>query len=882
MSRISKISLKDILDRFDLVMMADDIVYFCKDIDVSREFINKFSRGPNKAEDIKEFLTKHEHTIDKEKLILLLIKNYKDSLRIVENKINKRTQNVLGDSDQRIRELLDLNAQADAQKERLKKIISFGKGIDKVLTFYYFDDEQKRYRLEVFDSKEVIDGKAINNSKHIRKFDEIDAFFKNDSNEDDQGLEFVIQSILLTDLANIFITPKFGNEVRTMILENEILRRGIKTRKELESLKTKVTYEEYSNLVDNVYFEGILPYIKSTLREYCTYMDMDKLLLTSAYRFYEGLENGNIGSKYSIGAKNILIGILQSIKNPNSQLSCRLQRKSDESYEYDDIEYSVKDLKKCLLQFTSSEYVTTKEIQEYKEKVNNNEIILAQISPEKIDIIFTPEELDELSTLSVENLLYVYQKSNWDEYKIIDLYEAGKINLEYIIDIKEMIDLTNAVNFDKLNTYYNQLKEQPQNSEILTLYKNYLNLYKEILINNKDKAELEDTSNIAMEKILEYFDGKEYKEAVKNYYKEGVITLDTIAQWSNETFITELFNEGTISLEDISRLGKEEKLSYQYLSNLYGSLLNKEELEYNLRIALLKTGFISQSEIFDLYTRNLIFEEDLRKLAEEGFVKKHEAQAIINSRTLEELEKNSSIILTGLNVLTKKNNDIYFTGRKSNSAAEEEEMQSTGKFIIDPNEREKFIRLLKAYKAKTDLNQDSPFYNYEFYVIPDESGTIGLNSVVIAERYYEDKDYKSKFATDNATYFFKYKDLMVLSNLKKSEMTKERKNIVFTASHVIATEKREGSWAKSVISSLVKTMMSCDLKEYSKKNQRIIIYQKLKDIYTMQQIVEILDLAEKIDFGEFIGEVKEPIICAPRRKKSTAKTRNDSDDGESR
>lgn len=877
MSRVSKTSLRNILDNFDLIMMADDIIYFCNDLEVSMEFMRKFSKKDNEAEEVKEFLVKHENIIDKEKLILLLIKNYKDGLKIIEDKMDKVTRQAFTDNkEKRIPELVELRAKCNAQKERLKKIIRFGKGIERILTFYCYDEKQKRYRIEVFDPKEVIDEKTINFSKHLRKFNEVDMFFKNGSDEEGQGLEYVLQSILLTDLANIFITEKFGNEVRTMILENEILKRGIKTRKELESMKNIVTYEEYSSLVDNVYFDGILPDIKSTLREYCAYMDMDKLLLISAYRFIEALENGSIGPQYAVGAKNILTGILQSIKTPNIQIDCRLQRKADESYEYEQIEYSIKDLKRSLLQFTSSEYVTTKEIREYEEKVNNNEIILAQISPEKIDIIFSAEELDELSTLSVENLLYVYQKNNWDEYKIIDLYETGKINLEYIIDIKEIIDLTNAVNFDKLNTYYNQLKEQPENKEILNLYKNYLNLYKEILINNKDKAEIEEISNIAIEKILECFEEKEYKEAVKNYYKEGVITLDTITQWSNENFITELFNEGIISLEDMSRLGKEEKLPYQYLSKLYTNLLNKEDIEYNERLALIKTGFIQQSDIFDLYNRNLIFEEDLRKLAEEGFVRKQEAKLIINSRTLEELEKNSSIILTGLNVLSKKNNDIYFTGRKSNGT--EEEMESTGKFIIDPNERERFIRLLKAYKAKTDLNQDSPFYNYEFYVIPDESGTIGLNSVVIAERYYEDKDYKSKFATDNATYFFKYKDLMVLSNLRKSEMTKERKNIVFTANHIIATERREGSWAKSVISSLVKTMMSCDLKEFSKKNQRVIIFQKLKDIYTPQEINDILNLASQIDFGEFIGEVKEPIICAPRRKTSTAKIGNSFDD----
>ena len=76
MSRISKISLKDIIDRFDLVLMADDIVYFCNDIDVSREFINKFSRKVNTPEEVKEFLIKHEDTIDKEKFILLLINGF--------------------------------------------------------------------------------------------------------------------------------------------------------------------------------------------------------------------------------------------------------------------------------------------------------------------------------------------------------------------------------------------------------------------------------------------------------------------------------------------------------------------------------------------------------------------------------------------------------------------------------------------------------------------------------------------------------------------------------------------------------------------------------------------------------------------------------------
>jgi len=163
-------------------------------------------------------------------------------------------------------------------------------------------------------------------------------------------------------------------------------------------------------------------------------------------------------------------------------------------------------------------------------------------------------------------------------------------------------------------------------------------------------------------------------------------------------------------------------------------------------------------------------------------------------------------------------------------------------------------------------------------VIPDESGTIGLNSVVIAERYYEDKDTELRFATNNATYFFKYKDLMVLGNLRKSEMTKERENIVFTANHVIANEKREGRWATSVIACVAKTMLSSDLREYSKANQRRIIQQKLSEIYTTQELITILSMASDIDLGEYICEIEEPIRENKNSRKVLSSPQMDDDD----
>lgn len=202
---------------------------------------------------------------------------------------------------------------------------------------------------------------------------------------------------------------------------------------------------------------------------------------------------------------------------------------------------------------------------------------------------------------------------------------------------------------------------------------------------------------------------------------------------------------------------------------------------------------------------------------------------------------------------------MYFNEEKNTSSK-----SSKPKLMIDPNERESLFSLLKAGKPnKVEISETSPFYNYEFYIIPDESGKVNLNSVIIAERIYEEKEEHIKnpnttikYATDNATYFFKYKDLMVLSNyLKKDDAIKETKNIIFKANHTLANGKRNGHWAASVIYGVAKTMLSSDLKEYSKDNQRKIIVEKLSKVYTYDELEKILDKGSSIDSGDSICEI---------------------------
>lgn len=901
MNRVSKMTLAEVLEQTDLIIRKNDIVYFCNDFEVINEFMQRFHHKSKKREEAREFLIEHSDSIDKEKLILLIAKNYQDNLEMMKKKINElRLLTRKEQAEDHIQELAKLCRNYEIQKRSLEQVLKMGKGMEQYVTFYYYDEKEGRNIVEVVDSREIIDGKRVSKAKNLRKFDEIDLYFKNGDHEKSLGMEYILQGILLTDLYRVFPNESFGNNIRTMILENGIIRRKIKTVAEIQALKSLETYEEYTQLIDSINFEGLLTDVKGTLREYCTYLDIDKLLLIAAYRFHEGLENNYIVSEIHLKAKDILKGILNNLP-PNFKLHCELQDKKDNSYEMRQVDYSTQDIQKCINQFTKTRYITSQEIEKYRNQIQSQEINLSQIETGCVDVIFSDQELEGLSLISEENLIYVLEKLDWQNQKVLEkiqqrgicssdllqillstgrleinqiikLYEQGIVTLESLVSMKEKLVYSKETVFRKLDEYYRKNQQEPDNEEIKNSYNRYVNLYQEIFAKGTPE-EVEENSNQLMEKIIDGYEGEDYLQAIEEYYKNGLLTLNTIAEWNDNDIITTLYQDQLINLEDIEALVRAQKISSEYLSNIYNSLIYRDDIDYNERLRYVQSGFVKKEEMMDLYHRNLLFETDLQALASKGLISSQEVQRVIDNRTKQDLERNASIRLTGLNILTKRNNEIYSNGDYESSGA----IKTKPKCIIDPNVREQFIYMLGARRADTDLEKDSPFYHYEFYVIPDESGEIGINSVIIAERYYEDKLNEKRFATKNATYFFKYKDLMVLGNLKKSEMTKEREGIVFTANHTIANEKRDGYWASSVMNSLVKTMLSSDLQEYSKQNQRMIIRQKLKTVYPEDELGNILKMAIEIDSGEHICE-----IVGPEEQEKRRKDIEPSDDDEAR
>jgi len=883
MSRVSEMELEDILKQTDIIMRTDDIDFIYDEVtekQIAQEFKEKFKNGVDARKEVTKFLIESEKRIPeekrgekKEKLVLLMVKNYIENIQTIKKYLERlKVELKINKSPDLISNLAKFHMQLHQQEENLVKATKLGKGIKQVIVYIGYDEEQKRYRTEIVDSREVIDGKKVDVSKNLKRFNKIDQAFMQEDLSQEIGLEYVIQSILLTDLAEILKNPelgssdRLGDNIRAMILQNVALKRNIATREEIDIINR--SNQKHAEFIDNIPYDiATLPIVKNTLREYIQYVDIDKLLLISAYRFREFLERKELDETRQQGVKEILQQILNNIKTDKGEIVCEIQdRYNLDLEERMKIKYSIEDIKKCISQFANNIYITSEEIKEYREKMYNDEMKLSDIPNTYVDVIFSKQHLEELSKKSADNLRYVFDKYNWDISKVIELYEANDIPLGYIEELKEYIDFTKTVNFDKLNDYYNNIKENSEDEETLARYENYLKLYKEIYINDKEKEQIQENSNSVIENLVETLEQKEYEQVVKKYYADGIITLDSIVEWSNSNVITNMFNEGILSLEDIRSVGV--ALGYDYMHNLYTELVYNLDLEYDKRIEYIESGMINSEDVISLYDNGLIMDEDLLKLAQKSVLPLEVAQQTIDNRGLEERIKTArakalgwsdSNLLFHIDGIEKKHSDgVLYTNIFSGGVRKE-------KLIIDPNIRQKYIEMLGLYRIETECEENNPFYNYEFYATPDETGAIGANSVIIAERYYTNKYEEKNYATNNATYFFKYKDFLVLSNLQKKDMIKERDNIVFRTNHTISTKERNGTWAENVLHNVLKTMLGSDLADLSKKEKRTKIIEKMSQMYLREECEEILELCEKIDSGEYICNVQGINYSRPKK-----------------
>ena len=136
-----------------------------------------------------------------------------------------------------------------------------------------------------------------------------------------------------------------------------------------------------------------------------------------------------------------------------------------------------------------------------------------------------------------------------------------------------------------------------------------LDLYKEILLNDNPK-ETEKYSLNFMEQMIENYDKRHIDTHItqlEEFYKQGLLTLNTIIEWNDpsviETFLTDLYKENIIQLNDVKKFVKNGNLPFEYIKQLVW----EENINYEERLKLLEEGWIPEEEIFELYSKALIY-----------------------------------------------------------------------------------------------------------------------------------------------------------------------------------------------------------------------------------------------------------------------------------
>lgn len=858
MKQIDIISMKDLLDKTNCILRKDDIILISDDIETVTEFMNNFGKEFNSTS-VKKFLIEHKDTINKKKLVFLLSMNYRENL--------KQLKEIMKQDEERkdFKAFKEHYNQYQLQTTYKEEAERLAKGLDVYLYSNVIDEEGIVEYIDILSSKEIIDKQINSGKKQKNRFDRINNTVKNG-----KGFSYIAQSIVLTDLEDIVCTDlKLGQYIRDAILNNIAIKEKVATKEQLDYLRMNDA-EAYIDIIDNIDNRNIPEELTNMLEKHIKYIDIDKFLLDAAYRYEEALENG-IMPKDTLPSIKVIVGmILDNIEKKYTSIEGTIQAKKDNKLV--DILYKYSDIEKLFDRIQGEEYLSKEELNFTKTMVLEGQMKISTI-PENLLYLnnFSNEQLMNIMLYNKDNFIYVTKILGLNEEEItnqllklekgdkeliidlirndnitiksaLDVFYKGKINAEFFKEFSEEVDISSEVNLQTINELYHQTKKSKEpNEEDLSKLSRQIELYKMINIEGKSKEEIEEASENVIYEIGEEFD-KQNKD-ITLYFENGLLTLNTVADWTGDSFIEKLYNESKITFQDLEKLYNNKKISQTLIEK---AILENQELEYAELMAYIYLGYVSENKIEELYMSGKIFDSTLEEIALQGKISPQKYLELTTQRTKEVLEENSKIKLELVNIPDKKeiNGIVIKENDERITDTSYKVPVKNNKTLIDPGARYKFLELLGAIDAKAIIpDEDNAFYNYEFFVIPDANGELQANSVVIAERIWEDKEDQTKgLATENATYFFQYKDLMVNSNLSKKEMSQERDKIISTANH------RIGSWAVSVLYRIAQTTKSSNLKDYKKGDERAtVVIDELLKLYSHEQLKEILNMAKEID-----------------------------------
>lgn len=881
-----------------------DLIYACTDIAFQQK-ISDYAVGKNliSHDELVKLVTENRDKFNINKLLTNGISNKELYLKKLKERIEEtKSECAQYTGLESIKANIELKTmEADYQQETkaLAELRKRYRGLDVCTATSIYNTQKNEPSLHIVDSNIIINQKKPNKEKKLKKFDELSSRLQKIQGESGNGLQMLFYSLTITEIISIFPNEEFREAVYDYCISKRICQSGIRNVDELYAEREDINafYDKY---VTGQEGDFILKTVYPTIRNYIEYVDVDRLVMTSAYKLEKILEKDKYSKEENEAIRQLVTEILDYCKENkvSDNYKLKILGKKDAFSLSETVDYSPEDIRKMLKRFQGEKYFSKSDLEKIRNAVSEEAIYLEDVPRKLLNQIYEQDEYDELLFSNDKNFKFLKSlaqmgKEEVTNEDIIDiailvgannintlniLYNNEVANLEDIaglyidnhVDKKVLLEFLNGKNKEPLidpESLIELYQESKYDESIKGAYDTYLDLYKELIaqIIKESPQTPEDEirkkfSEKLMDKIAEKYDPEkedrnQHIELLENFYKEGLLQIENIISWEDKSIIVRFLQDKVIDSTTIKDLMHKKVISQDYAKEIIGEILGKSllnpEMDSETRMRHIKSGLVPEEYIGKLYQNLLINSLQAEELENEGFFerKKYDVTSV------EEMQEKAKIKLGDLRSLTKIRGEASENPHGNKGVTYPHISKG---ILIEPDAREKLFELLKAKRAESlEIQENDAFYNYEFYVLPDKKGKYALDSVVIAERYFVDKDNPKEFATGNATYFFKWRDLLYISNLRKSEIAKESKNIVFRANHRTYSsddttgKDKAGSWGTSVITAIGKTMMGKEVEKYSKKKAEEKAEEKVKALYSVDEWTKINEHAANINCGDY-------------------------------
>ena len=586
MNKLDKMHILDIIGETNIYLTPSSLYEIWKKPEQSKTpGLDRLKKEPNLArkliedeEELLYFLGMHDNEIDKTKFLIILLRNYKIRLSMTDS-LKRGPQEI---------------AIIEKAMNGIRKLL---KGIDETYVFFNSDKTtQEITHLTIINTKEEAEGKSKEaNTKRLQEL------------EKELQLADVAQGIFAYDLEFTIATKQqVGADMRKMVEFNTVLKEHDY---DISKIDRSRSMTDLACEIDRVKF--IYETIK-TLWLHIEEVNIDKMLLCSAFRYIEGIEDKDIKRDAEGEVKRRLEIIRRHIKK-NVSITV-----------FPDIPYSLRDFDRDLKRFVGKgenvKFLLNEDIKQLREGLLNGEITLNSLGMQIFEalslentvllellrnnpdnyILFLRQEKcpynkDEIlkdiintQNCSEELLQLLCRRTDITPEEIRDLFDREIIIVRDLSLVGEKVGpiITDETLFAK----YKELKSKgkDENQDEKTQLERYALAYRNTELVGKTPEEIQEKGE---EFIANIGDELETSDLVP-LYGLGIIPLKVAVDWGGEEIVEELLESESLKPIDARTLRDEGLLNEKVLERLFKKCT---QMSYSYQVSLVFAIFDGQT-----------------------------------------------------------------------------------------------------------------------------------------------------------------------------------------------------------------------------------------------------------------------------------------------